>query len=345
MTAPTQHRRTEEGFGIVVIALLFTAFAVIAAAALDRNSVQLEQGRQQQAQAQLTRLNIALSKYARYNGHRLPCPASWLLAMDNSNFGTMVTPSGAPSETCATGTYTPATDGVEVIAGTNSKLLIGMVPVKELVGYGVSYNDAFDPWGSRIVYVVHRDLTPQTSNAAANAAATNDRATVKDYLTGQTLLAPDALLVSFGRDRMGGRLRNQSASLSAPAIACAGSRRAENCNNDRVFIRGPLINTARASATLYFDDTVSSVNYIGSALPLAPQCPADVTNPANRGQCIVGTPGPVNNGCVPPSGYGPFSGEWPPGTPTTHVGEDWYCSNGAGSAHCFYDHGYEGGCT
>lgn len=340
-----RRRTQQEGFGIVVVAMLFTAFAVVAAAALDRSSVQIEQQRQRVAEEQLSRLNLALSKFARYHGNRLPCPASWLQPMDNANFGSSVTASGAPVSTCSTGTYNPATDGVEV----NGKLLFGMVPVRELVGYGVSYNDAIDPWGSRIVYVVHRDLTLDTTNAvAATASDPNFKPEVKDYLTGQLLAAPDALLVSYGRDRMGGRLRNQS-SLASPSIACGGTRRGINCNNDRTFIRGPLVTTARAGANVYFDDTVSAVHYLGNSFPTAPLCPTQAQLAGNSGlkdTCTVGNPsGTSSVGCVPPSSAGEFTGEWPAFTPTTHMGEDWYCTNGAGSVHCRYDYGYEGGCT
>lgn len=246
-----QIRKAQEGFGIVVVALLFTAFAVVAAAAIDRSSVQVEQNRQRLAETQLSRLSIALAKYARYNDHRLPCPASWAITPSDvsGDFGSAVN-----ANVCSGVGAAPA--GTER-ASDNTAILIGMVPVRELVGYGISYNDAFDPWGSRVLYAVARGVTPGTTDGDVAAAP---RPSVTDYLTGEVQTAPDMVLVSLGRDRMGGRLRNQ-ASLASPSIACSGGRRAINCDNNSAFIRGPLMTTSRASDTMYFDDSISTLRY------------------------------------------------------------------------------------
>ncbi len=252
------HLRTEQGFGMVVVAMLFTAFAVVAAMVLDRDAVKTEINKQQQVEAQLTRLNVALVQYARFNADRFPCPASWILAPGHTDFGKSF------AATCSVGAIVAA-QGVELATSSNSKLLMGMVPVKELIPYGISYGDAFDAWGSRIVYAVHRDLTTGTTSAAVTAAnsALNERATVSDYLAGGVITPePDAILISYGRDRMNGRLRNQSAPTS-PSISCAsaGQNRYLNCDGNRSFIRGPLFTAPSASAGQYFDDTISAIRY------------------------------------------------------------------------------------
>ncbi len=257
----TAHHSHEEGFGIVVIALLFTAFAIIMASMLDRNSVQTELARQQQVQSQLSRLNIALVQYARFNGNRFPCPASYLEVPTSATFGAAAAAACKSTEPTPTGTY--------LAASSNNKLIVGMVPVKELVAYGISYNEAFDPWGARIMYAVHRDLTSTASAGEVSGALSSDRATVTDYINNQALnysgaagtTPPDVVLISFGRDRVGGRLRSQ-ASLVSPSIACGVTdRRYLNCDGDRSFIRGPLFTATGASGTSYFDDTVSAIRY------------------------------------------------------------------------------------
>lgn len=243
----------QQGFGMVVVAMLFTAFAVIAAMALDRDAVKTEIARQQQVEAQLTRLNIALIQYARFNGDRLPCPASYLEVPSSAAFG----------QQAATNCRAAVPAGTVLASSSNNKLLMGMVPVKELVPYGINYNDAFDAWGSRIMYAVHRDLTTGASGAEVTAAAAGDRAAVSDYITGDVIApAADAILISYGRDRMGGRLRNQSP-LTTPSITCTavGQRRYQNCDGDRSFIRGPLYTPATAPAAQYFDDTISAIRY------------------------------------------------------------------------------------
>lgn len=259
MHAHSTHARGQEGFGIVVVALLFTAFAVIAATMLDRSTTKLELERQQQIEAQLSRLSIALLKYARYNDHRFPCPASMEVLPSNVAFGAA---SPSPPTMCATGYALGG--GTYVLGGSGGKLITGMVPVRDLVPYGVSYSEAFDPWGSRIAYVVHRDLTYNTSNATVALATNAERALVTDYASGQSITPePDAVLISYGRDRMGGRLRSQSSALSTPPIGCSATeRRGLNCDGDRAFIRGPLAVGSRTPTTVYFDDTLSAVRYM-----------------------------------------------------------------------------------
>lgn len=242
---------SQEGFGIVVVALLFTAFSVIVASMLDRNSVQLEIERQQQVEEQLTRLSVSLARYARYTNHRFPCPASYLLAPDNGNFGQSAAP------TCSTGAAPAGTTHI----GAGDYLDIGMVPVRALIPYGISYNEAFDPWGSRIMYVVHRGVTTGTSDAAVGNAFNVQRPQVRDYLTNDlTIPGPDFVLISYGRDRMGARLRSQAA-LASPSISCGSDRRAENCDTDNLFYRGPIMTGSRVPPADYFDDSISALRY------------------------------------------------------------------------------------
>lgn len=241
------------GFGMVVIAMLFTAFAVIAAVALDRSSVQIELNRQKQVQEQLKRLHIALAKYVRYND-RFPCPASYLVASNDVSFGSTA------AATCSGGA---APAGTQLLTGLNTKVILGMVPVKELAVYGISFNDAFDPWGARIAYAVHRELTPGTSSATISAIVLTERPQVTDYATGQLFSPePDSVLISYGRDRVHGRLRDQAV-LTNPANNTCGAteRRHENCDADNIFLVGPLFASPQAATTNYFDDTVSVLRY------------------------------------------------------------------------------------
>lgn len=239
---------SRSGYGLIIIAALFTAFAVVAATAIDRNNVQGELKRQIQAQEQLSRLTLALAKYAKFNGGVFPCPASYLQGPSSGTFG-------APAATnCHSGTGA-APAGTVVY----SNMISGMVPVRPLIAYGVSLNDAFDPWGSRVIFNVHRDLTTGGTPGAVTDGA---RIAVNEYNTAQTMLPkPDFVLVSFGRDRVGGRLRNQSV-LTNPAISCgATERRYLNCDGNMDFYSGPLMTSSQAAATTYFDDTISAYRY------------------------------------------------------------------------------------
>lgn len=268
---PSLHSSARHGYGLVVIAALFTAFALIAAVTLDRNSSITAINQQRAAEAQLSRLSLALAKFAKYNSDRFPCPASMLLVPSDSNFGSPAGP------TCYTGTpdlATPPATGTRFVTSyaSSDKLIMGMVPVKVLVPYGVSYNDAFDPWGNRIAYVVHRDLT--VGRATLPTITDAERPEVHDYLTGENVGPyPDMVLISYGRDRIGATLR----SATTPAFTfCsnADDLRYANCDGDNLYFTGPL-NTQTSTAASYFDDTVSTYRYGAGLTNGGTGCAAD----------------------------------------------------------------------
>jgi hypothetical protein len=234
------------GYGLVVIAALFTAFSIIAAAAIERNNVSIALDQQIAAKAQLRRLNKAILLYARANSNRFPCPASQELAYSNASFGVAVT-------NCYTGA---AASGTVLLTGTpgNDDVNLGMVPVRTLIPYGISLSDAFDPWNDRITYAVHRQMTPSGSGSVG----AGERVTVMDLNTGSYYGDPDFVLISFGKDRMGGRIKGQSV-LTSALVTCVGAdRRGENCDNDNVLYVGPpVVFTSANTSTEYFDDILS----------------------------------------------------------------------------------------
>lgn len=243
----------QSGYGLVVIAGLFTAFAVIAAALIEKNNATTDIIMHSTAREQLHKLNVAMMRYARYNNGRLPCPASEHVLPGNAAFGASLNVPCYTGETVTTA-QTPFITGT----GTAQKLIRGMVPVRALIPYGVSLNDAYDPWGNRIVYVVHRDLT---TNAPGTTINTSDLPSIVEYNTGQTVSPrPDALLISFGKDRMDSRTRSQT-NLTTPGLGCvAGTeRRRENCDNDVDFIIGPILVSSTIGSAVYFDDTISTL--------------------------------------------------------------------------------------
>jgi len=261
-------RPHSQGFGLIVIAALFTAFAVVAAAMLERNSALNEINQQQAARTQLSRLSDALVKYAAANSSRFPCPANYTLGFNDINFGNPAT------TTCYTGS---APSGTVFLSGTATanKLIQGMVPVRALIPYGIALNDAFDPWGSRIMVTVHRDMT---YGAPATTILNLDRPAITDYVTGEAVAPPpDLLLLSYGKDRAGGRLRSQTASLASPAIACPTStqRNGINCTATRTYIMGPLSMNGASSAANYFDDIVSMLRLSATSGSSGTPCAAN----------------------------------------------------------------------
>ena len=228
------------GYGLVVIAALFTAFAVVAAAALERNTAMGEIERQATAKEQLQRLSKALLRYARDNGNRFPCPMDSTLAYTNASYGMPVN-----ANSCVAGGPWSGTS----FFGAGNIGIVGTVPVRALIPYGVSISDSIDPWGGRIALYVHRQMTPGGSGAPAT------RLTVTDTTTGLSYADADYVLVSFGRDHMGAYMRD----TGSIATSCQTAWRAgENCDTDSIFFVGPEITYSAANRTTQtFDDIIS----------------------------------------------------------------------------------------
>jgi hypothetical protein len=129
-----------------------------------------------------------------------------------------------------------------------------MVPVVTLAPYGLTLEDAFDGWGNRIMYGVDRGLV------VVGTGASSPRATLTEWNLNSTMVSPDFLIISYGKDRMGAIPRNATA-IQIPCSAISGTVRTHNCNGKLDFITGPLNMGSNATAATYFDDVVSSYSH------------------------------------------------------------------------------------
>lgn len=233
----TQTPRTRQGFALIVIAALFVAFSLLAGAILDRSLLAQGYERDAATRRQLTRLSNALLEYASRNSGRYPCPARLDLILTDTNFGSSIA-------NCQTG----APAGLVILSG-GTDMVLGMVPARTLAAYGLDLNDAVDPWGVKISYVVNRQGTPGGSGGLSAHIF------LSEYNIGVTYREPDFLLMSSGRDMMGGIGKWRTTA----AVSCAGAvipRRA-NCNDDLYFIQAPALSSSNSSANRYFDDILS----------------------------------------------------------------------------------------
>ncbi|MFM9890174.1 MAG: RCC1 domain-containing protein [Rickettsiales bacterium] len=255
-----------QGFSMVVIAGLFAAFAIVGAAAIDRNTGTRQIDRQADAAAQLKRIGTALTNYALVNGNRYPCPASATLPTSDANYG-------VPVSACETGT--PA--GISILKLTNnstdSNVIRGALPFTTLASFGVEAADAIDPWGNRIMYVVHRQLTAGGIGTATSGDGTTvtDRPVLIDPVANTPLNSPDFVVLSYGRDGIGAT----PSTATAPAIGCPAAStvlREENCDNDILFINRPSYTHSNATASTYYDDVISAYAVPESALTGAAYC-------------------------------------------------------------------------
>lgn len=232
----TRHPSHQQGFALIVVGALFIAFALVSAAVIDRTNATKQLDTIARTQAQLSRISEALMRYSLANNNRYPCPASMTTAVTDATFGQAVTG-------CQTGTPT----GITVL--TSSATIRGMVPVLELLTYGVDPSDAFDAWGNRIAYVVDRQMTP----AGTPGTPAANRPAITDAITSATFRDPDFMLISFGRDGLGATPRNST----SVAIACSGTDpRALNCDGDLSFTTRPITTGPGLTAAQYYDDII-----------------------------------------------------------------------------------------
>jgi hypothetical protein len=235
----TRAQKKESGFALIIVAALFIAFAMVAAAMVDRTTATQQMDLRASTQAKLSKISYALIAYSFANSGRYPCPASPSVLPTNAAFGSAVL-------SCEIDPPLIGTD-IAPLTGSNNKSLIGMVPVRELVPYGIVPEDAFDAWGNRILYVMHRDMTP----SGDGVVDPNERLVV-----GVPYRESDFLLLSYGRDGIGATTR----AMTTIAITCdfvSTDPRMENCNNDLVFSLTPVMAGPSVTAATYFDDVLS----------------------------------------------------------------------------------------
>lgn len=234
-----------DGIALVVIAGLFVAFSVIAAVAVERNTTTQLITRRDATNEQLTRISNAIIEYSVFNkvaGKLVyPCPARADLPISDTNFGVSVNTAG--TQDCNVTDHTGIT-----LLGTD--VIRGMVPIQALAQFGLGVNDAFDPWNNRIMYIVNRQQTK------SGTATNTNNPTMSDPITGQAFVAPDFIVMSYGRDGVGASRREST----TVAIACTNGttkRRLENCDADTAFNINPTYTSASAGDTTYFDDVLS----------------------------------------------------------------------------------------
>lgn len=258
----SNHRKAQQGFTLVVVAALFIAFSVVAAAIVERNSTMQSITRRDATMDQLRRLSNAILEYgvANKSGTVLvyPCPALVNVATTGSFFGVGVSSTNGYTNDCSSTvgdvSASPNTtvDGLVILGAAGTDVIIGMVPVRDLMPYGIGPDDAFDAWGDRIMYVVNRKLT---SSSAALATDQPNNPTLTDNTTGLALASPDFILISYGRDGAGGYKRPNSSTTATIACPTSGAPlRSKNCDGDNTFYITPTYMAGNAVSATYFDD-------------------------------------------------------------------------------------------
>lgn len=234
MTQPRQ-----QGFALFVIAALFVAFALVAAAMIDRTTNLQHLDNFRNTKAQVSRLSYALIRYKLETG-RYPCPANPALDPYDVNFGIGV---NCQDDTIA------SNNNLEKLTATVWR---GMVPFRDLMPYGITQRDVYDAWGSRIMYNSDRTL----ANGGSGTQDPAETMSVEDIHIFSTFYyrPPEFLVISYGPDRMGAY--SQSGSRPLPC-GTNGRPQDRNCAADANFKLYRITMGPSVPINQYFDDILS----------------------------------------------------------------------------------------
>ena len=232
-------RKQEQGFALIVVSALFIAFALVATVFIDRTNALQQINQQDQMRAQLTRLSLAITHYYLDHDGIYPCPADVTVLFVDRHYGESVncTLTSPPGIT----TLNDPLNSHEVVEG--------MVPVAELVAYGITPDDASDLWNNRVMYVVNSKLTVK------NGSNPTVLPTVTEPRIGVTYKPPEFIVLSYGRDGLGAINKNAAAPINACLVG--PEKRTANCDGDINFIQLPLLTGTGVAVEDYFDDLLS----------------------------------------------------------------------------------------
>ncbi len=156
----------KSGFSLVELSVVLTVIGLTLSGALTLATKKTESDKIEETTEKMERIEQAIELFlSQYQ--RLPCPSDASVADTSANFGVEGTPSASDADSDGD------TDGVCTLAnfnnGAGQNIFAGGVPVRRSLSYNhiinLTYDDMFDGWGRRFLYVVDARL--------ANSIATN----------------------------------------------------------------------------------------------------------------------------------------------------------------------------
>lgn len=226
----------EEGFSLILVAILLVVAAMAATTALQESTRDQFWNPRTENQKILAAAHSRLQQFQRANGY-LPCPAAINTLPTASTFG----------EASNCGAAAVGGQVWEVNAGGGEMVRIGMLPTKTL---GLPKEAAADSYGARLLYAVSKKLTDSATIGDGMGVIT-----VNDAFGAARTTEATFVVLSHGEDGKGA-YRYSVANSSA----CASSGAAvdqENCDyltaGDALFVSSRMSLVAGAN---YYDDQV-----------------------------------------------------------------------------------------
>jgi prepilin-type N-terminal cleavage/methylation domain-containing protein len=179
----------KSGFSLVELSVVLTVIGLTLSGALTLATKKTESDKIEETTEKMERIEQAIELFlSQYQ--RLPCPSDASVADTSANFGVEGTPSAADQDADLD------FDGVCTLAnfnnGAGQNIFAGGVPVRRSLTYNhiinLTYDDMFDGWGRRFLYVVDARLA---NSIATSASCLTNSACFKKTADGSIIIWGD----------------------------------------------------------------------------------------------------------------------------------------------------------
>jgi prepilin-type N-terminal cleavage/methylation domain-containing protein len=260
-------RHKDRGFTLMEMAIVSLLIGIVLAAMSPLYSHYLRKQKIERTQVVLTQIKSAVGNFRAING-RYPCPASLTLERDDPGYGredcsdmSGVAPGTQPVDNNGIGievSVRPAITFPDPAGGPDitqvPRVRVGFIPFRNL---NIDENEAYDGYGSRIMYVVTENLMNNTSFQADGGGIE-----IVNELDKSTITPPGAahfMALSYGENEAGAYKR---ANVQIPCHTRTVSYEGENCIPARLAIyRASQIRTTNDPVTTFDDQLVYFTQY------------------------------------------------------------------------------------
>lgn len=268
------HKKQEEGFSLILVAILLVVAAMVATTALQESKRDGFWNPRVDTQKNITNVQKSLQRFQRAYGY-FPCPAAMNTLPTASTFG--------EATDCTAGAV--AGQVWEVDNGSGEKVRIGLLPVLTLK---MPRDAASDSFGGRLLYAVSKKLTSSSTFDDGMGVITVNDAAGNPQTSEATFV-----ILSHGQDGKGSYRYATAASRACATAGTAADQ--ENCDyltaGDTVFTASRMYLVSDAN---YYDDQVLWGEVVsasgGSTDACLEQCVSDAdisTTPLDDGSFCV----------------------------------------------------------
>lgn len=242
----------EAAFTLIEMSIILVILSLVGSMIMGKIAQDTRRDKAAQLQEKFNRIEKALFAYSKIN-NGLPCPALPNVDQTNVTFGMQASNPGL----CVADA---SPDSIGVLYSDGADSVGGMLPVITLAPYGLSIEDAADPYGGRFQYVVSKLSTgANVFKTYGSSDTTIGAITVKDGTGANRTSTAVALVLSHGSNGHGAHqlsgVRKSAGSTNVDELLnCHCSATATATAFTSSFTLKPFTNSS-ASPLDNFDDT------------------------------------------------------------------------------------------